>query len=82
MSYRYSAHSCQLADRTKSGKAIPQWPQPGGPGSVEFELPGDKAVVHRDGNRLVIEPVRKRGLIAPLKSMKPIEERFPEIDDP
>jgi hypothetical protein len=24
----------------------------------------------------------KRGLIALLKSMKPIEERFPEIDDP
>jgi antitoxin VapB len=49
---------------------------------VEFELPGDEAIMHRDGDRLVIEPVRKRGLIALLKSMKPIEERFPEIDDP
>jgi antitoxin VapB len=48
---------------------------------VEFELPGDEAIMHRDGDRLVIEPVRKRGLIALLKSMKPIEERFPEIDD-
>lgn len=49
---------------------------------VEFELPGDEAIMHRDGERLVIEPVRKRGLVALLKSMKPLEETFPEIDDP
>jgi len=49
---------------------------------VEFELPGDEAIMHRDGDRLVIEPVRKRGLIALLKTMKPLEEDFPEIDDP
>jgi antitoxin VapB len=49
---------------------------------VEFELPGNEAIMHRDGDRLVIEPVRKRGLVALLKSMKPLEENFPEIDDP
>src|ERR1700692_3809000 len=49
---------------------------------VEFELPGDEAIMHRDGDRLVIEPVRKRGLVALLKTMKPLEEEFPEIDDP
>ena len=49
---------------------------------VEFELPGDEAIMHRDGDRLVIEPVRKRGLVALLKTMKPVEEDFPEIDDP
>ena len=49
---------------------------------VEFELPGDEAIMHRDGDRLVIKPVRKRGLVALLKSMKPLEEEFPEIDDP
>jgi antitoxin VapB len=49
---------------------------------VEFELPGSEAIMHRDGERLVIEPVRKRGLIALLKSMKPLEERFPNVDDP
>ena len=48
---------------------------------VEFELPGDEAIVHRDGERLVIEPVRKRGLVALLKSMKPLDEDFPEIGD-
>jgi antitoxin VapB len=49
---------------------------------VEFELPGDEAIMHRDGDRLVIEPLRKRGLIALLKTMKPLEESFLEIDDP
>lgn len=49
---------------------------------VEFELPGDEAIMHRDGERLVIEPVRKRSLVALLKSMKPLDEDFPEIEDP
>ena len=49
---------------------------------VEFELPGDEAIMRRDGDRLVIEPVRKRGLVALLATMQPFEEEFPEIDDP
>jgi len=49
---------------------------------VEFELPGDDAIMYRDGDRLVIEPVRKRGLVAMLKTMKPMDDDFPEIDDP
>jgi antitoxin VapB len=49
---------------------------------VEFELPGDEAIMHRDGERLVIEPVRRRGLVALLKSMRPLDEAFPEIEDP
>jgi len=49
---------------------------------VEFELPGDEAIMHRDGDRLVIEPMRKRGLVALLKTMKPLEEQFAEINDP
>jgi hypothetical protein len=39
------------------------------------------AVMHRDGDRLVIEPLRTRGLIALLATMKPRGEDFPEIDD-
>ena len=49
---------------------------------VEFELPGSEAIMRRDGDSLVIEPLRKRGLIALLKTMKPLQEEFPEIDDP
>jgi antitoxin VapB len=49
---------------------------------VEFELPGDEAIIHRDGDRLVIEPVRQRGLVVLLKTMKPLNEGFPQINDP
>ena len=49
---------------------------------VDFELPGNEAIMHRDGDRLVIEPVRKRGLVALLKTMEPLADEFPEIDDP
>jgi antitoxin VapB len=49
---------------------------------IGFELPVDEATMHRDGQRLVIEPVRKRGLVALLKTMRPVKESFPWIDDP
>jgi antitoxin VapB len=49
---------------------------------VEFELPSDEAIMHRDGDRLIIAPVRKRGLVALLRTMKPLEEAFPQVDDP
>ena len=48
---------------------------------VEFELPGNEAIMRRDGDRLVIEPVRRRGLVALLKTMKPVDDQFPQIDD-
>ena len=49
---------------------------------VEFELPGNEALISRDGDRLIIEPVRKRGLAALLDSWEPLDEDFPEIADP
>jgi antitoxin VapB len=49
---------------------------------VEFELPGDEALMRRDGDRLVIEPLAKRGLSALLASLEPLDEAFPEIVDP
>ncbi len=45
----------------------------------EFELPGYEAMMHRDGDRLVIEPVRKRGLLTLLDTMHPLDGDFPEI---
>nr|WP_211877454.1 AbrB/MazE/SpoVT family DNA-binding domain-containing protein [Plastoroseomonas hellenica] len=48
---------------------------------VEFELPGDQAILRQEGDRLIIEPLRKRGLVALLASWEPLAEDFPEIDD-
>ena len=49
---------------------------------VEFELPDGEALIRRDGNRLVIEPLAKRGLSDLLASLEPLEEASAEIDDP
>jgi antitoxin VapB len=48
----------------------------------EFELPGTEVVISRDGDRLVIEPVRSEGFAALLDSWEPLTEGFPEIADP
>ena len=47
-----------------------------------FELPGTEAIISQEGDRLIIEPIRKRGLAAFLDSLEPIDEDFPEIEDP
>jgi len=33
---------------------------------VEFELPGDRVLVHREGNKLIIEPVARPANLAEL----------------
>ena len=48
----------------------------------EFEFPGREAIISRDGDRLIIEPVRRKGLAGLLDSWEPLEEDFPEIADP
>src|SRR5712671_2888003 len=48
----------------------------------EFELPGEDAIMHRDGDRLIIEPAAPRSLLAVLAQLSPLDESFPEIDDP
>jgi antitoxin VapB len=49
----------------------------------EFELPGEDAIMRREGNKLIIEvPPKKLTLAELLDSFEPIDEPFPEIDDP
>ncbi len=49
----------------------------------EFELPGEDAIMRREGNRLIIEvPPKKMTLIEWLDTLEPIDEPFPEIEDP
>ncbi|MGH6956350.1 MAG: antitoxin [Caulobacteraceae bacterium] len=48
----------------------------------EFELPGDEAVMIKEGDRLVIEPrPNKKGLLAVLAELEPLDEEFPAIED-
>ena len=46
----------------------------------EFELDADEAIIRREGDRLVIEPIRKRGLLATLSSLRALDEDFLDID--
>ncbi len=50
---------------------------------ADFELPGDRVMIHREGDRLIIEPVRRKNLLDVLASLEPLapEDQFPEIDD-
>ena len=57
----------------------------------EFELPGVDALIHREGNRLIIEAAPDKpakgtlaALAAALESMKdwePIDEPFPDVNE-
>jgi antitoxin VapB len=47
----------------------------------EFELPGEDAIMRKEGDRLVIEPARPRSLLALLATLEPIEEEFPAIEE-
>lgn len=49
----------------------------------EFEIEGNEAIIRKEGNRLIVEPVTQtHRLVSLLKSLSPIEETFPDIDDP
>jgi antitoxin VapB len=48
----------------------------------EFELPGEDAIIRREGDRLIIEPAPPRSLLAILRELAPLDEDFPEIADP
>ena len=48
----------------------------------EFELPGEDAIMRKEGERLVIEPAPTTSLLGWLATLEPLNEDFPEIDDP
>ena len=47
----------------------------------EFELPGDEAVMRKEGDRLIIEPAQPKSLLAVLATLEPLDEEFPPIPD-
>ncbi len=48
----------------------------------EFELPGDEALIRKEGDRLIIEPLARLSLLEILAKLEPLEEDFPAIEDP
>ena len=47
----------------------------------DLELPGNEAVITREGDALVIRPLRQRSLRALLATLGPIEESIAQIDE-
>ena len=47
----------------------------------EFELEGTEAIIHKEGDKLITEPVRKKSLKAVLASLSRLTEDFPEVID-
>ena len=46
----------------------------------EFELEGEEAIMRKEGNRLILEPVEKSGLLLVLAGLQAVEDPFPDVD--
>ena len=49
---------------------------------ADWELPGERVAIRRDGARLILEPLRPPGLLGLLSSWEPMDEALIEPDDP
>ena len=47
----------------------------------EFELPGEDAIMRKEGERLIIESAPPKSLLALLATLAPLDEDFPPISD-
>ncbi|MDD3517573.1 MAG: AbrB/MazE/SpoVT family DNA-binding domain-containing protein [Chromatiales bacterium] len=47
----------------------------------ELELDADEANIYRDGDRLILEPVKRKGLLATLAALEPLDEDFGDVDE-
>ncbi len=47
----------------------------------EYELEGDEAIIRKEGDRLIVEPLRKGRLMVLLSAMQPLDDTFPDVDN-
>lgn len=47
----------------------------------EFELPGEDAIIRKEGDRLILSPAPAKSLLAVLASLPTLDEEFPPIPD-
>ena len=48
----------------------------------EFELEGEEAIIRKEGEKLIVELVKKNKLSELLATWDTLDEEFPEINDP
>ena len=47
----------------------------------EFELEGTEVLMRKEGDRLILTPIRKNRLLDLLASWTPLDEGVPEVED-
>jgi antitoxin VapB len=47
----------------------------------DLELPGSEALLRKEGDRLIVEPVPRRSLLELLSTWAPLDEELPEVDE-
>ena len=47
----------------------------------DLELPGSEALLRKEGDRLIVEPLPRRSLLEILSTWAPLDEEFPEVED-
>jgi len=47
----------------------------------EFALPGEDAIIRKEGIRLIIEPAPPKSLLALRATLEPLRENFPPVRD-
>lgn len=47
----------------------------------EFTLPSSEVLLRKEGNRLIIEPIRPGSLLALLTTLEDITDPFPDLDE-
>lgn len=47
----------------------------------EFEMEGSEVLVRKDGDRLILSPVRRHRLRDLLASWEPLDDALPEVED-
>lgn len=47
----------------------------------EFEMEGTEVLMRKDGDRLILTPIRKNRLLDLLASWQPLDEGLPEVED-
>lgn len=47
----------------------------------DLELPGGEALLRKEGDRLIVEPMPRRSLLEVLSTWAPLREEFPDVDD-
>ena len=48
----------------------------------DFELEGTEAIIRKEGDKLIIEPVKKKSLKELLSLLPTLDEDFPAVADP